>query len=107
MPPTTHTDREVSTDRGLRRNSAADGGEWVEISVNGRPARARQGETLAAALLAAGHRGLRRAPHNGEPRGIFCGMGVCYDCLVSVNGHPFVRACLTIVEPGLSVETGE
>lgn len=60
---------------------------------------------MAAVLLAQGIRTLRHTPKNGRPRGIFCGMGICYDCLVTVNGERNVRACLTPVSPGMAVET--
>jgi aerobic-type carbon monoxide dehydrogenase small subunit (CoxS/CutS family) len=60
---------------------------------------------VAAALLAAGKRSLRVTPRRGEPRGLFCGMGVCFDCLVEVDGRPSVRACRTTVKAGMRVET--
>ena len=53
------------------------------------------GQSIGAALLAAGHRSWRTTRHQGAPRGIFCGIGVCFDCVVTVNGRPNQRACLT------------
>jgi predicted molibdopterin-dependent oxidoreductase YjgC len=63
------------------------------------------GETIAAALLATGRRALRHTEKAGRPRGIFCGMGVCFDCLVTVEGRTHLRACLTPAEPGMHVVT--
>ncbi len=60
---------------------------------------------MAAVLLAQGIRTLRHTAKNGRPRGIFCGMGICYDCLVTVNGERNVRACMTPVAPGMAIET--
>lgn len=75
------------------------------FTLDGRDVRAFPGETISAALLAAGVRTLRRTEKGDSPRGIFCGMGVCFDCLVTVNGRPHLRACLTRVEPGMQVTT--
>ena len=75
------------------------------ITLDGREIEAFPGETVAAALLATGVRTLRRTEKRGDPRGIFCGMGVCFDCLVTVDGRPHLRACLTRAEPGMRVQT--
>ena len=63
-----------------------------------------EGESIAAALLASGRRSTRVTARAGEPRGYFCGMGVCHDCLVTADGLPNVRACMTPVKEGLRVE---
>ena len=65
----------------------------MSIDFEGRPVAAIEGETVAAALTAAGITALRRA-RDGRPRGVFCGMGVCYECLVTVDGRPGQQACL-------------
>ena len=65
---------------------------------------ARAGQSLAAALTEAGQRALRQTA-KGNSRGMFCGMGVCQDCLVTVNGVPNRRACMTLAEPGQRVQT--
>lgn len=75
------------------------------FTLDGRDIEAFPGETVAAALLAAGIRTLRRTEKEGRPRGLFCGMGVCFDCLVTVDGRPHLRACLTRVEAGMRVQT--
>lgn len=77
-------------------------GPRVEIVVDGRAADAYAGETVAAVLLAEGE--IRtRTTVGGEPRGVFCGMGVCFDCLVVVDGVPNTRACMTRVRDGMRV----
>jgi len=74
-----------------------------EIEVDGRLVPAHSGQTLAAVLLAANVRAWRRMP-SGARRGLFCGMGVCFDCLVSINGQPDQRACMTLAQPGMRVQ---
>lgn len=76
----------------------------VRIVVGGRTVRAREGETIAAALLAAGQAVFRTDPATGEARGLFCGVGRCPDCAVIVDGEADVRACLTPVRDGMRVE---
>ena len=76
----------------------------VTIEFEGRNIAARRGESIAAALTAAGVRGLRTT-RSGVERGIFCGMGVCFDCLVVIDGEPSRRACVTFVTEGMRVET--
>ena len=78
-------------------------GQAVTITVDGLPIKAYRGETIAGALLANGRRAWRRA-ESGEPRGLFCGMGICFDCLVAVDGVANVRACITPVADGMVVE---
>jgi predicted molibdopterin-dependent oxidoreductase YjgC len=72
------------------------------IEVDGRPVSAEPGQTVAAALLGAGITVFRHTP-TGAPRGVFCGMGVCFDCLVTVDGLTDQRACITPVRPGMRV----
>ena len=74
------------------------------FTFDGRPVTARTGQTLAAALTEAGLRSFRETAKGGT-RGIFCGMGVCQDCLVTVDGQPNLRACMTKAADGLSVAT--
>ncbi len=74
----------------------------VELEFEGQRIAGRRGETLAAALTAAGIRELRLT-RAGEPRGVFCGMGVCQDCLLEVDGAPNKRACMTKLERPVAV----
>ncbi len=88
--------------RVTTRGVAAPGGS-VAFDFGGRPIAALPGEPLGAALLAAGERICRRTP-SGAPRGLFCGIGVCQDCLVTVDGAPNQRACMTAAPRGAAVE---
>lgn len=76
-------------------------GASVKLYVDGRPVEAFAGENLATALWAAGIRQLRTSP-GGASRGMFCGMGVCQECVVEVEGVA-VLACQTRVAEGLEV----
>jgi len=76
----------------------------IHFSVDGQDYTAFDGDTIASALYAAGVRAWRRS-HSGELRGLFCGIGHCFDCLVTVNGVPNVRACQTLVKPGMVILT--
>lgn len=77
----------------------------VDFTFDGKPFQAMAGQTIAAALLAQGERVLRHTSRRHEPRGLFCGMGVCFDCLVQVDGKPNVRACQTSVAQGMCVQS--
>ena len=79
-------------------------GRSVTVTVDGQPIPAYHGETLAAALLAAGRRTFRHTVPGGHPRGLFCGIGMCFDCLVTVDGVQ-IRACVTPVQDGMQVST--
>jgi predicted molibdopterin-dependent oxidoreductase YjgC len=77
-------------------------GPALTITVDGRDVTAYTGETVAAVLLAEGVAATRRTP-GGAPRGVFCGMGVCFDCLAVVDGAPNTRTCMTWVRDGMDV----
>ena len=74
------------------------------LSFDGAPVRVRNGQSLASALTEAGHKAFRETAGSAK-RGMFCGMGVCQDCLVTVDGTPNVRACMTPAQAGQVVET--
>jgi predicted molibdopterin-dependent oxidoreductase YjgC len=78
----------------------------IVITVDGEPLEARRGITVAASLLAAGRPGLRRSPRAAAPRGVHCGMGHCFECVVTIDGARGRRACLVTVRDGMTVETG-
>ena len=78
----------------------------VSIHVDGRTLRVPEGRTLAASLLELGIRTLRHAHSGTEPRGLFCAMGVCFECLVTVDGAPAQRACQVRVRDGMVVQLG-
>lgn len=87
------------------RDESVRRGRPVRISCDGRETTAYEGETVAAALLAAGQRVLRWTSRTHQPRGLFCGMGVCFDCLVTIDGRPDQRACQVLVADGMCVQT--
>ncbi len=89
-----------------RRVDGVERGTHITITVNGDTVAAYAGESIAAALLASGRRAFRRHP-GGSPRGLFCGMGMCFDCLVTVDGVPNVRACVTEARDGCKIELRE
>lgn len=74
------------------------------ISFDGQPVAAFPGETVAAALSAAGILSLRRTP-SGAPRGLHCGMGACQDCVVTIDGRIGQRACVTAVRAGMDIRS--
>jgi predicted molibdopterin-dependent oxidoreductase YjgC len=79
----------------------------VRFSFDGKEITAEPGQSVGAALIAAGYRSWRTTRHGGAPRGVFCGIGVCFDCLVVVNGRPNERACLTEARPADDVRSQE
>lgn len=77
------------------------------FTFDGEPVQAQSGQSVAAALIASGRRSWRHTRTEGRPRGVFCGIGVCFDCLVTINGRPNHRACLVEAGPGDAVSTQE
>jgi predicted molibdopterin-dependent oxidoreductase YjgC len=77
----------------------------VEIEVNGKRIRGREGEPIAAALLANGFMTFRYSKRFHSPRGVYCAIGRCSDCLMIVDGVPNVRACVTPVREGMKIKT--
>ncbi len=75
----------------------------VSFTFDGRRLSAFAGEMVAAALLAHGIRGFRTTERGRAPRGLYCAIGHCFECLVTVDGGPPVRACLTPVRDGMEV----
>ncbi len=82
-------------------------GKPFDIFVNGQPVCAFDGETVGAALAAAGIRELRQTEQLQDPRGLYCCMGTCYGCLVTVNGQPNVKACVTPVQAAQQITLQE
>lgn len=78
----------------------------MRLTFDGRALPAEPGQSVGAALTAAGIRSWRTTRVEGRPRGLFCGIGVCFDCLVTVDGRPNQRACLTTVRDGMVLESG-
>jgi len=89
---------------GFRIEAGLDRGQCFQFTCDGQLVSAYPGESIAAALLAAGRRRLRTA-RRGDGRGLYCAMGVCWECAVIVDGEPSVRACTAEAKPGLKVDT--
>ncbi len=77
----------------------------MRVRFDGEEVEAQEGQTVAGVLLAKGIRSWRTTRGEGRPRGLFCGIGVCFDCLVRVNGVPDVRACQRLVADGDDIRT--
>ena len=81
-------------------------GGSLTLTIDGQSVTAHAGESVASVLLVEGFSVLRRSVRFAAPRSLFCGMGVCFECLVTVDGRPNLRACVTPVAEGMRVETG-
>jgi predicted molibdopterin-dependent oxidoreductase YjgC len=75
----------------------------VRLTFEGRAVEAREGDSVAAALLAAGISSFRETPVSTAPRAPYCMMGVCFDCLVDIDGTPNRQVCMTTVRDGMAV----
>jgi D-hydroxyproline dehydrogenase subunit gamma len=81
------------------------GAATLAIEVDGRRVAARAGDSVAAALLAVGHAICRTTPVTGAPRAPYCMMGVCFECLMTIDGVGNRQACLVRVAEGMRIET--
>lgn len=79
----------------------------IEFRFDDTHVAAEEGQSVAAALIASGRRSWRRTRSAGAPRGVFCGIGVCFDCLITINGRPNQRACVIEVSEGDVITTQE
>lgn len=86
-------------DDGIQR------GPRLTITVDGESVPAFEGESVAAALLAAGHRVLRYTAKHNAPRSLYCGIGICQECCMTIDGIINTRACMTSVRAGMVVTT--
>jgi aerobic-type carbon monoxide dehydrogenase small subunit (CoxS/CutS family) len=80
--------------------------ETIQVLVNGQPVRVPPGTVLAAAIAQAGVVAFRRSV-NGQPRAPLCGMGICMECRVTLNGIAHCRSCQILCEEGMEVRTDE
>ena len=80
-------------------------GPALRMTIDGREITAHPGQSVGAALVDNGIRSWRTTRKAGRPRGLFCGIGVCYDCLITVDGVPNQRACLVPAADGLTLTT--
>lgn len=79
----------------------------TDFRFDGRAVDFVDGQSVGAALTAAGIRSWRTTRVTGRPRGLFCGIGICFDCLVVADGRPNERACLLPARPGMEITTQE
>jgi predicted molibdopterin-dependent oxidoreductase YjgC len=86
------------------RSCAVDSGSKVRLNLFGREVLSPPGISVAAALLLAGERVNRNAPISAEPRGPFCLMGACFECLVTIDGKDDQRSCMHTVRDGMHIE---
>ena len=88
-----------------RLHKGVERGRQFEITVDGEKIVAYEGETIAAAMIAAGKQTLRYTKKNGHPRGFYCGIGLCQECRLVINGISNTQACQTLATPACTVET--
>jgi len=96
---------EAMTEVNRRVQAGVQRGESFEIEVDGERILAYEGETIAAALLAAGKRMCRITTKEKEPRGIYCGIGICFECRMIVDGKLNTRVCQTLATPNCKIQT--
>ena len=80
--------------------------ETITVTINGRPISVPAGTIVVVALALAGELRFRRSIA-GHPRGPFCGMGVCFECCVTIDGRPHCRSCQTLCAEGMEVRTDD
>ncbi len=81
--------------------------ERLGFDFEGEAIEARRGDSVAAALVAAGHGVTRTTPVSGSPRGPFCMMGVCFECLLEIDGEPNRQGCMVPARAGMQVRRME
>lgn len=84
---------------------AGDEADAIALTVDGVPVSARRGDTVAAVLFASGRLAVRVSAVSAAPRAPYCMMGVCFECLVTVDGQAGVQACMSAAAPGMDVRT--
>ena len=80
--------------------------DTITVSVNGRPLTVPAGSMVSAAVAISGVASFRRSV-TGEPRGPLCGMGICFECRVTINGEAHSRSCQIACQSGMEVRTDE
>ena len=91
--------------KAIRIEGAVQRGAQISLIVDGNRVPAYQGETIAAAMLASGFRTMRYTRRGHEPRSLYCGMGVCFECVVRIEGLASARSCMTPVVDGMKIWT--
>jgi len=88
-----------------RAEKGIERGDPFTITIDGKEVVAYSGETIAGAMLAAGKMTLGHSGQKKSPRGVYCGIGVCYSCLVTIDHLPSQRACQTPAKGGMAIES--
>ncbi|TSA52106.1 MAG: (2Fe-2S)-binding protein [Nitrosomonadaceae bacterium] len=78
----------------------------IEFTLDDQTVRCPEGFTVTGALFHLGRRNVRVTARTAAPRSLFCGIGVCCDCLMQIDDRASVRACMTLVQPGMRVVSG-
>lgn len=99
------TSTSPKANKDLRVDAGIVRGAEIEIIVDGKPVKAYEGETVAAAILATGRRSLRTTTKDEEPRGLYCAIGICFDCVMTIDNIPNSRTCQTYARNGMVIET--
>jgi predicted molibdopterin-dependent oxidoreductase YjgC len=86
------------------RRVFASPGQTVNVTVEGKPVAVASGDSVAAAVFAAGFDHTRTSPISGDRRAPYCMMGVCFECLVEIDGVPNQQACMTRVREGMHIK---
>lgn len=81
-------------------------GKKLSVTINNKPVITYEGELVSTVLHVEGIYTFQAKHKTGNPSGIYCGMGICYECLVTIDGVPNTRACQTSVTEGMIIETG-
>ena len=76
----------------------------ITVTLNATPVTAEAGQSVGAVLMGEGIKAWRTTRNEGKPRGLFCGIGACYDCLVTVDGQPNQRACMVQACDSMNIE---
>lgn len=95
----------VNPQRSDLRIAPVKRGKKLSVRVDGRCLTAYEGETVHALLTAHGLHAMGKTRKTGRPRGALCGMGVCYQCLVTIDGVPDRQACMTTVKENMEILT--
>ena len=82
-------------------------GKAIEVFINGEKIIAYEGELVSTVLQAEGISVFNHKHKTGKPSGIYCAMGVCYECLVSVDNVPNIRACQTLIRDRMVIQTDD
>lgn len=77
----------------------------ITVTINGQAVAAREGQSVAAVLHINAVRVFRHTRFDNRPRALFCGIGACFDCIVTIDGRAHQRSCITLVRDGMVIET--